>query len=661
MSAPMYYNNDRRIDSALGLPLPHIHNNRTKLDSCMSEKNAMPHSAPWSQVNTRVEHNQLSAGELPEWTSGAYSRHTVHQLNGQCPILEDNLDIIESKLALSMPNPSISPAYVSPPIPASTSSAARALRASSSVDDSTICCGQCHVQFTGTYRRGNLARHVRHKHAQLKRDVVCTVDGCNKTFARQDARLKHARRHHPGLQADPVHRRQGYESHTMTSRSHQYKDTPRSKYSPGEGDARSVIEYPMASSASQCSGAELPYAIPTIASSEPDSSAAHMYRGSTIADHISFVGQWFPTSSQGPGFEGNISSEACPELHYDENSSLTSAHSAQTAFGRLRAAFDPEPDRQCLESYVTRWESIIKHMHDIHSDVYPLYAQALHDLHGMLETLSSSAAGPAQRKQAYQNHRPNNDQRSGTRGDAKLSLDAGTSAPIGQPTGHNQQKAVLGHGFATNICSENSQTPNGSKQVRITCPLYKFSIKHGGQRPCNGCTATSVAQVRHHCHRTKHPNFARYAKQCLRCYTDFIDEQAYRAHASRRCARRDQLRGDVVVVWVRLYLTYFPFAVKVPNPHDGDDSWLPAEVVAAARCRASPTDLPRTTAASSRPFLERNLQQRGDFRTASPAPVSAPLDPGALNTALETMIQDALTPIALQEHTPRHSGNTSQP
>jgi hypothetical protein len=88
-------------------------------------------------------------------------------------------------------------------------------------------CGQCHVSFTGMYRQGNLGRHLRHKH-KLVEEVTysCTVGGCHKVFARKDARLKHARKHHPGLHCEPVKRRQGNEAAAIRPRKVRGGQTP---------------------------------------------------------------------------------------------------------------------------------------------------------------------------------------------------------------------------------------------------------------------------------------------------------------------------------------------------------------------------------------------------------------------------------------------------
>lgn len=69
--------------------------------------------------------------------------------------------------------------------------------------ESLVQCSVCSTEYRGKYRTGNLARHKRHKH---KGEVllVCLDQDCNKVFKRQDARLKHIRKHHTELAAAPV-------------------------------------------------------------------------------------------------------------------------------------------------------------------------------------------------------------------------------------------------------------------------------------------------------------------------------------------------------------------------------------------------------------------------------------------------------------------------
>ncbi|KAF1956116.1 hypothetical protein CC80DRAFT_69424 [Byssothecium circinans] len=60
----------------------------------------------------------------------------------------------------------------------------------------------CGSRFTGEYRKGNMARHIRLRHAAGGRTYACA--GCTKKFNRQDARLKHYRRRHPHLAPGPA-------------------------------------------------------------------------------------------------------------------------------------------------------------------------------------------------------------------------------------------------------------------------------------------------------------------------------------------------------------------------------------------------------------------------------------------------------------------------
>lgn len=65
----------------------------------------------------------------------------------------------------------------------------------SDVSDMLVCdIDACGARFTGRYRKGNFCRHKRLAHNSAK--FPCNVRGCEKSFRRQDARLKHHRRRH---------------------------------------------------------------------------------------------------------------------------------------------------------------------------------------------------------------------------------------------------------------------------------------------------------------------------------------------------------------------------------------------------------------------------------------------------------------------------------
>ncbi|KAF2849476.1 hypothetical protein T440DRAFT_127639 [Plenodomus tracheiphilus IPT5] len=67
----------------------------------------------------------------------------------------------------------------------------------SDITTDTVTCAHCGTQFRGRFRQGNLARHVKHSHGATRPRYHCLAHGCDKTFNRTDARLKHTRKQHP--------------------------------------------------------------------------------------------------------------------------------------------------------------------------------------------------------------------------------------------------------------------------------------------------------------------------------------------------------------------------------------------------------------------------------------------------------------------------------
>ena len=74
------------------------------------------------------------------------------------------------------------------------------VKSSTSISETntTLSCEHCSMEFSGLYARGNFARHRRHKH-NSPRVFTCEDEDCDRVFRRQDARLKHYRKHHPHL------------------------------------------------------------------------------------------------------------------------------------------------------------------------------------------------------------------------------------------------------------------------------------------------------------------------------------------------------------------------------------------------------------------------------------------------------------------------------
>jgi hypothetical protein len=75
-------------------------------------------------------------------------------------------------------------------------------------DDTTAVCERCGASFAGTYRRGNLARHQRQRHAMERtKSYGCTV--CFKEFQRGDAMRTHMWRKHNCFDSQPRPREHG--------------------------------------------------------------------------------------------------------------------------------------------------------------------------------------------------------------------------------------------------------------------------------------------------------------------------------------------------------------------------------------------------------------------------------------------------------------------
>jgi hypothetical protein len=64
----------------------------------------------------------------------------------------------------------------------------------------------CAAPFSGRYAKGNLARHKKYQHTNEHADIEfpCEEAGCDSTFKRKDARLKHYRMHHPEFTTGPA-------------------------------------------------------------------------------------------------------------------------------------------------------------------------------------------------------------------------------------------------------------------------------------------------------------------------------------------------------------------------------------------------------------------------------------------------------------------------
>jgi hypothetical protein len=71
-------------------------------------------------------------------------------------------------------------------------------------------CDVCSAEFKGQYAVGNLGRHKKTYHGGEHGtgiEFACEEEGCDSTFKRRDARLKHYRHHHPKRTKGPAQSR----------------------------------------------------------------------------------------------------------------------------------------------------------------------------------------------------------------------------------------------------------------------------------------------------------------------------------------------------------------------------------------------------------------------------------------------------------------------
>lgn len=307
-------------------------------------------------------------------------------------MLEENLATIESRLGLSIPHGgtplSTSPPSSPPPPPpwaaASNSTASSSLPIHKQADHGTISCGQCNVTFTGTYRRGNLARHVRQKHTEAKAGpYACAADGCYRVFARQDARLKHARKQHPGLYPEAVHRRNEYgkESHTVHSCDSGTAVFPPTLYAQSRpilipipanntrqnrsGIATSTVE--IGSPPSSHFSDRGPW-------SQPSTGVGRSFTIDTIgssstASSLDFsVGQWLPPQQQPPRCDGCVVRTTQETSRCDADAFLCPfeveelPRAARIVFATLNGKLDSEDYSRLCDTTFRRWEALLQHL-----------------------------------------------------------------------------------------------------------------------------------------------------------------------------------------------------------------------------------------------------------------------------------------------------------
>jgi hypothetical protein len=319
----------------------------------------------------------------PYHPSLPYVYNQSGQLSYRLSGLDERVASIESKICLPTQDATMSTSRSSPPDPssswaASISTAASSPRSIGAPDTDTILCERCGVEFTGVYRSGNLARHVRHKHAEAKEgQYICIAKGCDRVFARQDARLKHARKRHPGLHDEPVHRKQGYKtsSHTADSSArpnlheapvplHESTVRPLSLrlVTASAVDSDETMQGGYGTVATYHGFTTTPYsnlAVRTTTNTMPGSSTCD--RGS-----VSCTGQWVPTSSHTFVYGESVVDDPYTNLEHT-NSSLSVEElprAARVVFASLYAKLDDKTYERLRDTTIARLESLVQYLRE---------------------------------------------------------------------------------------------------------------------------------------------------------------------------------------------------------------------------------------------------------------------------------------------------------
>jgi hypothetical protein len=294
--------------------------------------------------------------------------------------LENHLASLEAKIHLPIDNTTTytscpSSPNSSLPLPWATASSSTTPTAPPSIgatDDDIICCGQCGVEFTGVYRRGNLGRHVRHKHTQAKGGpFTCMAEGCYKVFARQDARLKHARNHHPGLHGEPIQRKQGHKTTAYTTgASFTSHDGPTPVSTPRP--------YPLPLRSSNASVTAIHQGDSTVPTyhglnTEPYPDPASRPTASTRSDLSTYnygsvlcAGQWLPSLSNTSVYGESIIDEPHSKLQ-QVNSSISVEElprAARIVFAGLHDNLDDRTYAKLCDATFTRLESVVQYLRD---------------------------------------------------------------------------------------------------------------------------------------------------------------------------------------------------------------------------------------------------------------------------------------------------------
>ncbi|KAH4817444.1 hypothetical protein HBH61_049590 [Parastagonospora nodorum] len=202
---------------------------------------ASPVMGPWSAYNTRRAPYHSSPYPLPDEPTSLHALGHVDQAARDLDGFKDSFPQVEAfgrypntdgiaYSRLSSPTNSPLPGHFTT-VTATAVVTSDTSAAGMNDDHEVLSCTQCDQTFTGAYRSGNCARHVRLKH--IRADLYeCDASNCFKVYQRQDARLKHMRSRHPELHVPPMQRRRPEASSTQTLGRVRASSSPNQSWQP---------------------------------------------------------------------------------------------------------------------------------------------------------------------------------------------------------------------------------------------------------------------------------------------------------------------------------------------------------------------------------------------------------------------------------------------
>ena len=109
----------------------------------------------------------------------------------------------------------------------------------------------------------------------------------------------------------------------------------------------------------------------------------------------------------------------------------------------------------------------------------------------------------------------------------------------------------------------------------FSCPVYEAEKISGQPHSCNGLVSRSMADVRRHLVRSRHPDVT-FLRHCPTCNEDIVDQKEYDERHGQLCQHpQKQRRGQAAIVeqWQELYLKVYPSATVIPSPFVGKCSF----------------------------------------------------------------------------------------